>query len=56
MDELKVKSKVQLDEEIEYLREIYQEITVHGGESHDYSGMVMTHNQEKWQVKIDMEH
>jgi hypothetical protein len=36
------------------LRKIYQEMMVHDGESHDYLGMVMTHDKERQQVKTDM--
>jgi hypothetical protein len=40
---------------IEQLQKIYDEITVHEGDEHDYLGMVMTHNRENNSVKINME-
>jgi hypothetical protein len=40
---------------IEQLQKIYDEITVHKGDEHDYLGMVMTHNRENNSVKINME-
>jgi hypothetical protein len=43
------------DLKIDNLREIYQEITVHEGTSHDYLGMIMTHDLDKQCVTINME-
>jgi hypothetical protein len=39
---------------VEKLREIYHEIMVHDGDTHDYLGMVMEHNRESNSVKINM--
>jgi len=57
VDDLKLssKSEKELLKVIDNLREIYQEITVHEGTSHDYLGMIMTHNLDKQCVTINME-
>jgi hypothetical protein len=36
------------------MKEIYEEITVHAEDSHDYLGMIMTHDVKNKKVKIDM--
>ncbi len=36
------------------MRNIYQEITVHEDETHDYIGMIMMHEIETQQKKIDI--
>jgi hypothetical protein len=57
VDDLKIssKSESELLEVIDGLKEIYQEITVHEGTSHDYLGMIMTHDLDKQCVTINME-
>ncbi len=57
VDDLKASSRSmrQLEKFIMDLKHIYKEITVHRGNTHDYLGMVMTYDQEKQSVKIDME-
>jgi CBS domain containing-hemolysin-like protein len=49
IDDLKISSKSegQLLKVIDDLKEIYQEITVHEDTSHDYLGMIMTHDLDK---------
>lgn len=57
VDDLKVSSRSnkQLDKAIQDLTDIYKEITVHRGTTHDYLGMVMTYDKSKQSVTIDME-
>ena len=57
VDDLKISSKSEREllKVIDNLREIYQEITVHEGSSHDYLGMIMTHDLDKQCVTINME-
>jgi hypothetical protein len=45
----------QLEELIRNLIEIYKEITVHRGPSHDYLGMFMTYHKENQNLTINME-
>jgi hypothetical protein len=56
-DDLKIssKSESELLKVIDSLKEIYQEITVHEGTSHDYLGMIMTHDLDKQCVPINRE-
>lgn len=56
VNDLKVFSTSQhlLYRTVDELRKIYGEITVHKGDTHYNLGMVMTHNREKQQVKIDV--
>ena len=44
----------QLNLVIEGLKAIYEEITVHDESSHDYLGMIMTHNVADQIIEIDM--
>ena len=49
--------KAKVPEDIELwvkMKEIYEEITVHAEDSHDYLGMIMTHDVKNKKVKIDM--
>jgi hypothetical protein len=57
VDDLKAscRSMKQLEKFIQELKEVYKEITVHRGQVHDYLGMVMTYDQAKQSVMIDME-
>jgi hypothetical protein len=57
VDDLKISSKSEREllKVIDNLKEIYQEITVHEGTSHDYLGMIMTHDLDKQCVTINME-
>jgi hypothetical protein len=56
VDDLKISAvmKENIMWTVEKLREIYHEITVHDGDTHDYLGMVMEHNRESKSVKINM--
>jgi hypothetical protein len=56
VDDLKISAvmKINVIWTIEKLREIYREIMVHDGDTHDYLGMVMEHNRESKSVKINM--
>lgn len=49
------KSREQLDEVAYVLRSIYTDITVTTDQTHDYLGMVMSHNKESKQVTINLE-
>jgi len=57
VDDLKISSKSvrQLQMVIDDLKNIYQEITVHKELSHDYLGMIMTHDHDKQCITIDMQ-
>jgi len=57
VDDSKVSSnsKGQLQKVVKELRDIYQEITVHEGDTHDYLGMVMIYDRERKAIKINME-
>jgi hypothetical protein len=57
VNDLKVSSnsKGQLQKVVKELRDIYQEITVHEGDTHDYLGMVMIYDRERKAIKINME-
>jgi hypothetical protein len=57
VDDLKAscRSMRQLERFIQELKNIYEEITAHRGQVHDYLGMVMTYNQEQQSVMVDME-
>ncbi|MFN9982881.1 MAG: hypothetical protein ACK53Y_23335, partial [bacterium] len=54
---LKVSSKSRqcLDEVTSELRSIYKDITVTTEQTHDYLGMVMSHDKDKRQVMIKMD-
>jgi hypothetical protein len=56
VDDLKVSSRSskQIQQFITELKEIYKEITVHEGSSHDYLGMVMTNDKASQSVMVDM--
>jgi hypothetical protein len=49
------KSKEQVQGVIDQLKEIYHDIMVHDGDTHDHLGLIMTHNREVGSVKINME-
>jgi hypothetical protein len=57
VDNLKVSSKPseQLQKVVKELKDIYQEITVHEGGTHDYLGMIMTYDKVRKCIKINME-
>jgi len=57
VDNLKVSCKAwsEIQQVIDQLRDIYKEITVHEGDEHDYLGMIMTHDREQGNPKINME-
>jgi hypothetical protein len=57
VDDLKVSSKSRqcLDEVPSELRSIYKDITVTTEQTHDYLGMVMSHDKDKRQVSIKMD-
>jgi hypothetical protein len=57
VDDLKVSSKLkgQLQKFFKELRDIYQEITVHKGDIHDYLGMIMIYDREQKAIEINME-
>jgi hypothetical protein len=56
VDDLKVSSrtKEQIQEVIDQLKAIYNEVTVHEEEIHDYLGMIMEHDRKAGSVKINM--
>jgi hypothetical protein len=56
VDDLKIssKSESQLQIVINDLKEIYQVITVHEDVSHDYLGMIMTHDRDKQCITINI--
>jgi hypothetical protein len=47
-------SEEQLNGVIDDLRMIHEEIMVHEEDSHDYLGMIMTHDIQNQTIKIDM--
>jgi len=57
VDDLKVlsKSSEQLQNIVKELKDIYQEITIHEGDTHDYLGMIMTYDKVRKCIKINME-
>ncbi len=57
VDDLKIsaKSVKQVEYMIEQLIDIYGEITVHRGMSHDYLGMLLTYHPEEQSVTVDMQ-
>ncbi len=57
VNDLKVpsKSKTNLDRVVKELEDIYEEIMVHEGNTHNYLGMIMTYDKEKKCVRINME-
>jgi hypothetical protein len=57
VDDLKVSSKSseQLQKVVKELKDLYQEITVHKGDTHDYLGMIMTYDKVRKCIKINME-
>jgi predicted patatin/cPLA2 family phospholipase len=57
VNDLKVpsKSKTNLDRVVKELKDIYKEIMVHEGNTHNYLGMIMTYDKEKKCVRINME-
>jgi hypothetical protein len=56
VDDLKIsaRSVKQLESTIKQLKDIYGEITVHRGMSHDYLGMLLTYHHEEQSVTVDM--
>jgi hypothetical protein len=56
VDDLKIssRSRKQLMETIQQLQNIYKEITVHEGLSHDYLGILITYKPEEQSVTLDM--
>jgi hypothetical protein len=56
VDDLKIssRSRKQLMETIQQLRNIYKEITVHEGLSHDYLGILITYQPDEQSVTLDM--
>jgi hypothetical protein len=57
VDDLKVlsKSSEQLQNIVKELKDIYQEIAIHEGDTHDYLGMIMTYDKVRKCIKINME-
>lgn len=57
VDNIKISSKTksEVDKTILELNNIYKEITVSEGHTHDYLGMVMIFDRKKKQVRINME-
>lgn len=57
VDDVKISSKTksEVDKTILELNNIYKEITVSEGDTHDYLGMVMIFDRKKKQVRINME-
>jgi hypothetical protein len=57
VDDLKAlsKSRRQLDKIIQDLKEIYGEIMVHTGYTHDNLGMILKYDHSKRHVQINME-
>jgi hypothetical protein len=57
VDDLKVSSKSSepLQNVVKELKDIYQEITVHESDTHDYLGMIMIYNKVRKCMKMNME-
>jgi hypothetical protein len=48
------KSSEQLQKVVNELKDIYQEITIHEGDTHDYLGIIITYDKVRKCTKINM--